>query len=391
MAVTALYRLFTRDIGPVREALRRSSWAQRAAVLYMGVTWASALCSPYWPQTLLGVSRYEGALTLTLYGLIFLLVSLYGRAGRWMLWMLAGALTLFSTLCLVQMAGLDPLGLYPPGFTYLDAGRAYAGAYLGTLGNVDLVAAFLSLVIPILLYALLRGRGRGRLLLLIPLGLSLWAAVRMGVSAGYLGVGAGCVLAFPVAGLTKKKHRALAGCVLLGAAVLAFLTVFFFDFGAGMLHEAHALLHGEAQGNFGSGRVHIWREVLKALPGHTLLGAGPDTMLLGGLTPFTRTDPVLGTLVSRIDVAHNEYLNILYHQGPGALLAYLALLASLFCRWLRAAPEDGTTAALGAGALGYCVQAFFGFSMCLTAPFFWAALGLLESRLSYRPCSSTNL
>ena len=39
-------------------------------------------------------------------------------------------------------------------------------------------------------------------------------------------------------------------------------------------------------------------------------------MLYGGLEAFTRYDEALGgTIIGRIDVAHNEYLNILYHQG----------------------------------------------------------------------------
>lgn len=389
IGAAALRRAFTHQAMPLREALRRSSWAQRAVAVYVVVTWVSAVFSEYWPQTLVGVSRYEGALTLTLYGAVFLLVSMYGRAGRWLLWVLGGGVGLFSVLCLVQMAGFDPLHQYPAGYSYLDAGKAYSGAYLGTIGNVDLVAAFYSLAIPILLYAVLRLKGQRRFLLLAPLGLALWAAVQMGVSAGYLGVGAGCVLALPAAGLTAKKPRRIAACALAGAAVLGLAAVFFFDMGSGMLHEAHGLLHGDFQGNFGSGRVHIWQEVLADYPSHPLLGTGPDTMLLRGLTPFTRYDPSLGgTIVGRIDVAHNEYLNILYHQGPLALAAYLVLLGSLFGRWVKAAPESPAAAILGAGVLGYCVQAFFGFSMCITAPFFWIALGLLENQ---SPCSSTNL
>lgn len=381
MAILGAARAALGHAKPLKECLAHTSPAQWAAAAYVALTWVSAVCSPYWPATLRGVSRNEGALAITLYGAVFLLVSTYGRASRWLLWELSGALTLFSTLCLVQMAGFNPFGLYPQGYSYLDAGKAYSGAYLGTLGNVDLVAAFYSLSIPILLYLLLRTKGRGRIFLLLPLALSLWAAVQMGVSAGYLGIGAGCVLAIPAAGLTGKKHRAAAGALLGGCVALCLLLVFLWDPGSGMLHEAHKVLHGEVEASFGSGRVHIWQEVLKKLPGHLLLGAGPDTMLLAGLTPFTRYDPSLGsTVVGQIDIAHNEYMNILFHQGLPALAAYLVMLWDLARKWLRASPRDGIAAALGAGALGYCVQALFGFSMCITAPFFWLTLALLESR-----------
>ena len=62
-------------------------------------------------------------------------------------------------------------------------------------------SAFLSLVSPILLYALVRLSGRLRWPLLVPLALALVVLVRMSVMAGLIGAGAGCLLALPVAGV----------------------------------------------------------------------------------------------------------------------------------------------------------------------------------------------
>ena len=105
-------------------------------------------------------------------------------------------------------------------------------------------------------------------------------------------------------------------------------------------------------------------------------------MLFASFTPFTRYDPELGrTIVAQIDAAHNEYLNILYHQGIPALAAYLGVLAVLALGWLRISSKDVGAAILGAGVLGFCVQAFGGISCPLTAPFFWLALGLLAGRV----------
>ena len=119
---------------------RRTGWSQRLVFLYMGFSWLSAVCSPWWPATVLGASRLEGALSITIYCLSFLLVSTYGQADRRLLGVLGMSVTLFCLLCLVQMAGFNPFGLYPDGYGYADAGMAYSGAYLGTIGNVDLVA-----------------------------------------------------------------------------------------------------------------------------------------------------------------------------------------------------------------------------------------------------------
>lgn len=362
----------------LKNLLRRVSWPQRAALLYMAATWVSAVCSPYWPETVIGVSRYEGAATISLYCVSFCLVSAYAQIGRATLWVCAFSVTAQCVLCTLQLAGFNPFGLYPAGYGYYDAGKAYPGAYLGTIGNVDLAAAFFSLAVPILLYSMVRLRERTRFLLLIPLVLSAYIVVRMNVMAGYLGVAGGIALALP-AGWRERRTRIIAGAVLFALLAIGTTVVYAADMPMEMLHQAHAILHGQADPSFGSGRIHIWTQVCQAIARRPLLGFGPDTMLHGGLEPFTRYSEELGrVIVSPIDIAHNEYLNILYHQGIFALGAYLWLLVLLAKRWVSAAPTDGSLWALGAGIIGYCIQAMFGFSICVTAPFFWIALGLLD-------------
>jgi O-antigen ligase len=362
--------------------LRQSSWAQRMALVYLIFTWLSALLSAYWPETIVGASRYEGALTITLYCVCFLLVSAFGRADGRLLALFAAAVFLFGCLAAAQLRGFNPLGLYPGGCTYFDAGKAYSGAYLGTIGNVDLAAAFYCLAIPLLLVPVCRSKARKRFFLLPPLILSCWVLVRMNVLAGFVGLGCGLLFSLPfLVPCSRAQRRLLLGC-LAGLAAAILLTLRFFDAGSGFLHELHELLNGRAEETFGSGRLHIWQCVAEALPGHILFGTGPDTMLHTGLQAFSRYDAALGkTLVSQIDVAHNEYLNILSQQGILALAAYLAMLADLALRWARQARNDLAAAALGCAAACYCIQAFFGFSMCITAPFFWLTLALLDGRL----------
>lgn len=388
MALIAMDQLLTGQFkGCTLQALwRRMDWSQRLVVAYLGFTWLSAAHSPWWPATVLGVSRFEGALSITIYCLNFLLVSAYGRLDRRLLAVLGGSVTLFCLLCLVQMAGFNPFDLYPAGYGYTDAGKAYSGAYLGTIGNVDLVAAFLALVSPILLYALVRLSGHLRWILLVPLTLAVVVLVRMSAMAGVVGAGTGCLLALPVAGARGfRSRRNLA--LLVGSLILCGLVaVFLVDFGGELPHQFHMLLRGQFDPSFGSGRLYIWTQVLRRVSEHLLLGAGPDTMLCAQLTPFTRYDLELGhTITAQIDTAHNEYLNILYHQGIYALAAYLGVLAVLAASWLNVSPQDTGAAILGAGVLGYCIQAFFGISCPLTAPFFWLALGLLAGQAEKMP------
>ena len=143
------------------------------------------------------------------------------------------------------------------------------------------------------------------------------------------------------------------------------------------------MLHGTLSDSFGSGRIGIWRQLWQLLPEYWLFGCGPDAVGFLELVPFVGT--VEGEAVTRsIDVAHNEYLQIFICQGIFALAAYLGMLAALGRGWLMG--KSKAVIILGCGMLGYCIQAFFSFSMCITAPLFWLALGLLsaESRMVTR-------
>lgn len=357
---------------------RGASWTQRLIAVYLLFTWLSALLSPYFPETLVGVSRHEGALTITLYCLCFLFVSVYGRAERGMLCALGVTVLIFCTICVLQLCGYNPLSLYPEGSTYFDANTAYPGTYLGTIGNVDLVAAFLCLIIPLFWVTLLRSRDKRRWWLLLPLCEAVYVLLKMRVLAGIVGVFGGSLLALLM--LCSGQRSRKRAWIALGIGLAGTLFVLWrFDFG-GTLHELHELLRGNFDGSFGSGRIHIWRSVLREAPSHLWFGTGPDTMLRASLPPFERFDAARGvTIVARLDVAHNEFLNILFHQGIFALLTYLGALLSAAVRCLRS--RSKVAVALGTAVLCWCVQAFFGFSMLLTTPFFFLALALLEREM----------
>lgn len=358
------------------ELVKSSNWAQRFALIYLFFTWVSALASEYLPQTVTGGSRHENALTITLYVLTFLLVSVFGKLTRLHLWGLGVSVTLFCAVCFLQFAGLNPFSLYPEGMNYYDAGVKYSGEYLGTIGNVDLVAAYLCIVIPIFWVSLLRLSGKRRFFLALPLACAVVVLFQMNVSAGLLGVCGGAVLSLPAVCPVSKKMRMRMAIAIGCAAVGALIAVYFVDLG-GFLHELHEVLHGNLDESFGSGRIHIWKEVCGEIPSHIWLGAGPDTMLEADLQSFSRFDENLNAyIVGSIDAAHNELLNILFSQGIFALLAFLAMIFSAARTWLHRSPDSPAVAATGAACLCYFIQAMFGISQCTTAVFFWVCLGL---------------
>ena len=102
-------------------------------------------------------------------------------------------------------------------------------------------------------------------------------------------------------------------------------------------------------------------------------------MGFAGLESFQRYDEQLNVLrVGEIDMAHNDYMNILFHQGVFALVVYAAALVLSARNWLRYAPHSVEAAALGSAVLCYCIQVFFSFSLYVVAPYFWIMLAFLE-------------
>lgn len=365
---------------PFRELIRAIRPAEWLMLGYVLCSLLSSLLSPWRDDTWLGLTRREGFLTLALYAAMFLLLGRLARPKAWLLDVFGAGMSLCCLLALWQLAGGNPLGLYPEALSYYDAGKAYSGSYLGTIGNTDLLAAVMCVAVPAFFYGAWRLR---RYWLLVPLALCLTVSVWMDVSAGLLGIAAGLLLPLPLA-FSGKKRRVTA--IVIGTGLLAaFLAVLLLPGLPGMLGEAHEILHGRARDEFGSGRIYIWRNVWQVVKERPLFGGGPDTLSRRITAYFERYIEEKNTVIrTGIDAAHNEYLNILANQGFFALLCWLGALACSAVRFVRCAGERPAVLICGSAVLGYCVQAFFGISMCLSAPFLLIAWALLENRESER-------
>jgi O-antigen ligase len=142
---------------------------------------------------------------------------------------------------------------------------------------------------------------------------------------------------------------------------------------ANMIYQAREILHGRIDDEFGSQRVYIWRNALKAVPKYPVLGSGPDTFFLA----FPHE--AQGLYNQSYDKAHNEYLQILICQGILGLLAYLVFLGSLFVRAVPKALRFKNPLLFAATVtfFGYCVQAFFNISMPISSQMMWVTAGVM--------------
>ena len=357
-------------------------------LLFLVFTAVSAVVSPFFPHTLIGFHRCEGLLTVVCYVGSAVLVSFFAEVKPWLIRVFAASVTVFCLICFLQFWGWNPLGLYPEGLNYYDAGTAYRDPFLGTVGNVDLVAAVLAVAALALAAAMVRGTGRKRFFLLIPFVSVILVTVLSKVAAAYAAVFGGLLLLIPLALLTDRRRKILAFLLICCLILAALFLIFVFDLQSGTLHELHALLHGEWDDDFGTGRLFIWRNVLALVPERPVFGGGCDTLGQRMTAEFQRYDAEKGVMYrASIDTAHNEYLNILVNEGALAFAAYLGALLLSFIAFLKENPKNTAAAVCGAAMLGYSIQAFFGMRMCITAPFFWLFWGLLLA--SMRSVSGT--
>lgn len=382
MAGSALWQLIKKEITLTspRKLWQKMTAAQKLMLGFWLCCGISAVISGFFPDTLLGFHRREGFLTITIYVAIFLLVSVYGKADSLLLTVFAVAVTVFSAICFLQFLGHNPFTLYPEGLTYYDAHKAYRYEFLGTMGNVDIVAALLSVAAPLFLTAVVRLKDKRRFLLLIPLACILAVTVLSKVAAAFVGVFGSMLLITPLALITNPKVKKTLLIVLLILLILAVLCLFCFDIGTGTLHEIHQLLHGNWDDDFGTGRLFIWRNLMPLIEEHPLFGGGCDTLGERMTVEFRNYDEETGILrTASIDTAHNEYLNILVNEGALALIFYLAALVYSFYIFIRKNPRNPAVAICGSGVLGYCLQAFFGIRMTINAPLLFILWALMLS------------
>lgn len=177
--------------------------------------------------------------------------------------------------------------------------------------------------------------------------------------------------------LGPRRFRCIWGILLVCFVVLGFLLLYVLPLpqGIGALYEVQQMLHGNFDESFGTNRLFVWKRALELVKTHPLLGTGPDSFIVAYAERFG--EETLAFTGQYYDAAHNEYLQILCNCGILGLLAYLGGLVSLFLRALRKLPENPALGVLLLTTLCYCVQAFFSFSISITAPIFWIALGLL--------------
>lgn len=342
---------------------------------FLAISGVSAATSEYGGVCLVGAARYTGYLTDLLCAAAFFGVSWLAAPRRRYVWAMAVSAGVCCVISILQLFGLDPFWFYPEGTDYYDKFVAYNSAFLGTIGNTGLLAAYLCLAGPLALVYGALSRRRGDRWLFLPGGLCLAVLAACDVDAGIVAL-AGCVaLSAPVV-IQKDRAARLAGYAAGGTVLAGLGTLWFWPGKSGTLYEMSQALHGHLGDEFGSHRGQIWKRCWELFQEHPWLGAGPGTApkrILLRWTSEVRQQTV------QEDNSHNVYLGHLIDVGLLGALAYVTALGCSLVTWVRRRKQGPAYPALGSALVCYLIQDFFGMGLVLTAPMMWVIWGLLES------------
>ncbi len=198
---------------PAKKTFAGISFAQYAMMAYLLVAIVSAVCSEHSDSVWKGAGRFDGLLTLLLYGVLFFCASAYGKLDKWHIGAIGISMTLFSVIGILQLWGIDVLNLYPEGMYY-------AGTYfVTTIGNIDVVATMLCITLPLMCVAVVTGEDKRRWLLLIPIGLCLFFEVMINVDAGTMGLLVTAAIMAPI--LLRDRRQIMNGMLLLSVLFAA--------------------------------------------------------------------------------------------------------------------------------------------------------------------------
>ncbi len=357
----------------------RFSWIHGAALAFLGVNIISALLSEYPRASFLQMfaSNTNSVVVMAFYTAVFMGISLFGRLRREHILALGTSTFLSGILSEIQLMGYNPLTMYPEGLTYYNKHKEYAFAFLGTMGNIDYLAAFLCFAVPVLTVYAIRSDKKQDRILLIPALLSLHILYHIDVDAAKVGLMGCLILAFPVV-IRNRRWAKYAG-ISCGAAVLLGLTaVYFWPGKHGFIYEASQILHGHIEPSFGHDRVEIWIKAWRSIVKKPILGNGPCS------GSWLLKIQKVNNEMDRVNVvynAHNTYIGYLMDIGILGLGCYLTLIGKGFIDWIRKR-ENSLCAALGAGIACYLIQDFFSINLVIVAPFLWTGLGLLAGEIS---------
>jgi len=314
-------------------------------------------------------SRYDGLLTIVTYAALFWLsiqtLAGPGDARALLRVLLASGYAVAAVAMIWSVADYRAQGQIVPAY--------------GTLGNSNVLGAFLAMVCPLAYGELVEARTWGARILALNALLVPAAALVLSFSrSAWLGAAVAFVVI--LAGERRTASRiAIAGAALLLTVAIA-LPGFTTLGGLGLERALEARARSVLDLNsWQASRLHIWHDSVTLIASRPVFGYGPDNV--GLVFPLFQTGnwaPLPGGLAQPIDKAHAETLQVAATQGLVGLGAYVFMIVA-FIRAFWKGRRNPSALPIFAGWVGYQVTLQLNFSAPPSAMPFWIfAAGAIE-------------
>ncbi len=394
--------------------------------------WRHVLNSQGQLTVFFGAVRYEGLITQLCYCAIFLCMAMMRPRLDVILHASSAVLMIFTAITALQYAGVNVLGLYP-------AGRSIRTNYefQGTIGNIDMVAGYVTLILPLALAAFVQQRRGGWHLFISGLcGMLLIFCMEVQCSVIALAALLGMLILLSLRHPETRPRTLLTlACAALAASIRQMLVLPWLDGGniltlqvdglsiplllVTVMLIAASLLIRQHPGKALSLRAIILLVAVLCIAASALIyllpipagnglwelremlhGRAEDAFgserigiwrltlgmsseswpkLLLGHGPdtflYTMDDYLTRTSQSLVQRFDNPHNMLLAILANNGLPAMLAFIALCAAAILRGLRRG--MAPLALSALCYLIQGMFTFSICLVTPMFWCVMGLL--------------
>ncbi len=118
---------------------------QHALIIFWAINIVSCIISPYFDKynLFVGVGRGEGLITISLYCLTFLAITLFGKFEKRMVLYFSISSICLNLVCILQYIGFNPLNMYQEGI------GTHNVSFMGTIGNIDFISAIYCMLLTV--------------------------------------------------------------------------------------------------------------------------------------------------------------------------------------------------------------------------------------------------
>jgi len=336
--------------------------------------------------------RAEGYLALVMYVLLMCMAAFFYEFKPWHLWVLGFGTTIVSLVGILQFFGINLVPLDQ--IIWQSQGMVYS-----TIGNANFLGSYLTLMLPIFVFAFVKTK---KWPLLIPCGAIYFCLL----SSNTRGAWIGSAIAFGLLAFLIIKEKIHPKRLIIIMAIFMGLTILFGLFNpnftgrfASVFTDFNKLNTGISQqketegqeqpgevsniGQLGSSRIYIWQKTWTLIKERPLTGYGIETMGTVMEERFAKENQAYFNGPMRVDKAHNEYLHISYSSGVIAALIYFLFQISVIVTGLKTIKNaKGTTQyllsiPLVCSVVGYLFQALTNISIVSVAYIFWIFCGII--------------